>query len=561
MSRVHSIRAVSALRAVFALGAALALPLWPAIAGAQPAPGTVTSGYVIFVGGNPIGREDVTVTRTAETLTITGRERIAAPVNVGIDTAEVKYTADWTPVSMNIGGQIRGRLFGLKVAFSGTEASVETNDAGTITTKTDKVSPKTVMVPNVFFGAYEALAQRLMTAPAGAALFAYVAPQAELPVRVVTVENDRVQTGRSVLSLRRHTIAIPGPGGDLMMQITADEDGHLVRLTVPVQSLDIVREDVAASSARMLTHSNPTDEPITIPAEGFNISGTLTRPKTPAAKNPAVVLLAGSNVTDRDSVVAGIAIMSQLAGSLADAGYVVLRFDKRGTGQSGGRAEAATLSDFANDTRLALRWLSSRKDVDTKRIALVGHSEGAAVALVAASRDGRVAAVASIAGLSTTGAELVLEQQGHALDLAKTPAEERQQKVALQKAIHAAVLTGTGWDLIPRQFRAADTPWFQSFLQYDPAKPLKDIDQPLLILQGELDQQVPMAHAERLGALAKKVSKSKAIEVVTVKGVNHLLVPATTGEVTEYGALADRNVSKDLTKSLTDWLTRALPAR
>jgi pimeloyl-ACP methyl ester carboxylesterase len=253
--------------------------------------------------------------------------------------------------------------------------------------------------------------------------------------------------------------------------------------------------------------------------------------------------------------------MSQLAGSLADAGYVVLRFDKRGTGQSGGRAEAATLSDFANDTRLALRWLSSRKDVDTKRIALVGHSEGAAVALVAASRDGRVAAVASIAGLSTTGAELVLEQQGHALDLAKTPAEERQQKVALQKAIHAAVLTGTGWDLIPRQFRAADTPWFQSFLQYDPAKPLKDIDQPLLILQGELDQQVPMAHAERLGALAKKVSKSKAIEVVTVKGVNHLLVPATTGEVTEYGALADRNVSKDLTKSLTDWLTRALPAR
>ncbi|MGE0395011.1 MAG: alpha/beta hydrolase family protein, partial [Vicinamibacterales bacterium] len=225
------------------------------------------------------------------------------------------------------------------------------------------------------------------------------------------------------------------------------------------------------------------------------------------------------------------------------------------------RAEAATLSDFANDTRLVLRWLSNRKDVDTKRIALVGHSEGAAVALVTASRDGKVAAVASIAGPASTGAELVLEQQSHALDLAKTPPEERQQKVALQKAIHAAVLTGTGWDLIPRQFRAADTPWFQSFLQYDPAKPLKDIDQPLLILQGELDQQVPAAHAERLGALAKKVSKSKSIEVVTVKGVNHLLVPATTGEVTEYGTLADRNVSQDLTKSLTDWLARALAAR
>lgn len=559
MSRVHSIWAAPAVR--LALTVALWSAAWPAVAAAQPSPGTVTNGYVVFVGGNPIGREDVTVTRTADALTITGRERIAAPVNVVIEAAEVRYTADWTPVSMNINGQIRGRIFTLKVAVAGTEASVEANDAGTITTKTDKVSPKTVIVPNVFFGAYEALAQRLMTAPAGASLFAYVAPQADLPVRVVSVENDRVQTGRVVLSLRRHTIAIPGPGGDLMMQVTADEDGHLVRLTVPVQGLDIVREDVAASSARMLTHSNPTDEPITIPAEGFNIAGTLTRPKTPAAKNPAVVLLAGSNVADRDSVVAGIAIMSQLAGSLADAGYIVLRFDKRGTGQSGGRAEAATISDFANDARLVIRWLSNRKDVDTKRIALVGHSEGAAVALVTAGRDGKVAAVASIAGPSTTGAELVLEQQSHALDLAKTPPEERAQKVALQKAIHAAVLTGAGWDLIPRQFRTADTPWFQSFLQYDPAKPLKDVDQPLLILQGELDQQVPVAHAERLGALAKKVSKSKSIEVVTVKGVNHLLVPATTGEVTEYGALADRNVSKDLTKSLIDWLGRALPAR
>jgi dipeptidyl aminopeptidase/acylaminoacyl peptidase len=133
--------------------------------------------------------------------------------------------------------------------------------------------------------------------------------------------------------------------------------------------------------------------------------------------------------------------------------------------------------------------------------------------------------------------------------------------VELQKAIQAAVLTGTGWDRIPRQYKSADTPWFQSYLQYDPAKPLKDVDRPLLILHGELDQQVPVAHADRLGALAKKVSKSKAIDVVTVKGVNHLLVPATTGEVTEYGTLADRNVSKDVITSLTDWLGKALAGR
>lgn len=549
MSRLHSIWALSCFLA--------AAPL----AAAQPAPGTITSGYVVFLGGSPIGREDVTVERTAESLTISGRERLGAPLNVGVQSAEVKYLADWTPVSLNISGQVRGRYVSLKVAFAGTDATVEANEEGTVTTKTDKVSPKTIIVPNLFFGAYEALAQRLSTAQAGASLFAYVAPQADIPVRLVTVESDRVQTGRVVLSLRRHTIALPSPGGELMMQVTSDDAGHLVRLTVPGQSLDIVREDVAASSSRMLTHSNPTDEPVTIPAEGFNIAGTLTLPKKPAAKNPAVVLLAGSNVTDRDSVVAGIAIMSQLAGSLADAGYIVLRFDKRGMGQSGGRAESATIEDFSNDARVALKWMAGRKDVDTRRIALVGHSEGAAVALVTAGRDGKVAAVASIAGPGTTGADLVLEQQRHQLELAKVTTDERDQKVRLQQAIHDAVLTGKGWEQLPKALRSADTPWFKSFLEYDPAKILKDVNQPLLILQGELDQQVPATHADRLGALAKKMSKSKSVEVVTVKGVNHLLVPATTGEVTEYGTLADRNVSRDVTKSLVDWLGRALAGK
>ena len=94
----------------------------PALAVAQPAPGTVTSGYVVFLGGTPIGREDVVVVRTAETLTITGRERLGAPLDVVLDSAELKYTADWTPVSLAIIGQLRGRRVNLRVSFNGTDA-------------------------------------------------------------------------------------------------------------------------------------------------------------------------------------------------------------------------------------------------------------------------------------------------------------------------------------------------------------------------------------------------------------------------------------------------------
>jgi pimeloyl-ACP methyl ester carboxylesterase len=276
---------------------------------------------------------------------------------------------------------------------------------------------------------------------------------------------------------------------------------------------------------------------------------------------PAVILLTTSGVGDRDGLVMGIPTLAQLAGAVADAGFLAVRYDKRGFGQSGGRSESATIQDSAEDVRAVVRWLQRRKDVDPKRIALVGHGEGAWVALLAAAREKRISAVTSIAGPSTTGSELVLEQQQQSLDLMKLTPEEREAKIALQKQLQSAVVTGKGWENIPRdQRRAADTPWFQSLLNYDPAKVLEDVRQPLLFVHGALDKQVPASHAERLSELAREESDSKSVEVVIVRGVNHLLVPSITGEVSEYPSLTDRNVSKDVSGAVTAWLTKTFAA-
>ena len=69
------------------------------------------------------------------------------------------------------------------------------------------------------------------------------------------------------------------------------------------------------------------------------------------------------------------------------------------------------------------------------------------------------------------------------------------------------------------------------------------------------------AHAERLAEIARKVSDSKSVEIVTVRGVNHLLVPAASGEVGEYGTLTDRAISRDVTAGLTTWLSKTLTGR
>jgi uncharacterized protein len=156
---------------------------------------------------------------------------------------------------------------------------------------------------------------------------------------------------------------------------------------------------------------------------------------------------------------------------------------------------------------------------------------------------------------------LVLEQQQHALDQLNLPAEERDKRVALQKQIQSAVLSGKGWESLPADVRKqADTPWFRSLLEFDPAKTLEKVRSLLLFVHGEIDRQVPVAHADRLADLARKESDSKAVELVIVRGVNHLLVPATTGEVSEYGTLTDRNISTDVTSAINAWLTKTFAA-
>jgi fermentation-respiration switch protein FrsA (DUF1100 family) len=164
-----------------------------------------------------------------------------------------------------------------------------------------------------------------------------------------------------------------------------------------------------------------------------------------------------------------------------------------------------------------------------------------------------------VAGPGTTGAELVLEQQRHQLDLMKVDATERAAKIALQEQIQTAVLKGAGWDGVPEALRrAADTPWFQSFLSFDPARVMKDVDQPLLIVHGELDTQVPPHHADTLLALAQARNRKVDAQILRVPGINHLLVPARTGEVSEYGSLSSAEVAPAVPAGIGAWLAKTL---
>jgi uncharacterized protein len=534
----------------------------PAYAQQAPAASGPTN-YSVFLRGVPLGTESAQLTTDASGITIRSEARFGPPLNITLKSAEIRYSPDWTPISLSADASFNGSDASIRTTFQNGSATTQGFDRGAPVNQTQPVTGKVVALPTMVFSSYLALAKRLATDPNGTALRIFIPLQFEFGVRLTAVQNEQAQVGTSVFPVRRYELLFNQPTGDLAVTLTATTQGELVRLTIPSQTLEVIRSDVASPNSRTGVYSNPGDEAVTIPVVGFNLGATVTRPRNAAATAtfPAVVLLGAAGVNDRDGVTNGVPTLGQIAGALADAGFIAVRYDKRGYGQSGGRSESSTLLDQVEDARAVAKWLSERKDVDAKRIAVIGHGEGAMIAIVAASRDRRFAAIVSIAGPATTGAEQFIEQQQLALEASTLPQAEKDKRLALQRQVQQAVLTGKGWEGVPANIRRdADTPWFQSLLAYDPVKVLKDVRQPLLIVHGEVDREVPVAHADKLAAMARQESKSKSIDIVVVRGVNHLLVPAVTGSSNEYGTLTDRNVSKDVTAAVTSWLTRTLPA-
>ncbi|WP_239490559.1 S9 family peptidase [Luteitalea sp. TBR-22] len=539
----------------------------PAVA--QQATEDWTASYRIVVQGRNVGSEQVTVVRDAEGLAIRSSGGIAGGGYV-LRRAEMVYGPTGAPIRLRTEARLKDQPLIVDTTVADGKATNRVTQGETASEVTHPIAADAIFLPNNVFAAAQGLAYRVNALQAGAKVALYVAPQAQVMGTLSGVTDERMQTASGMHELRRHVIDIDNAGTPMVLLLWAEKaTGRMVRYSITAAGVDVVREDLTSVFTREVKEFRENDQALLIPALGFNIGATISRPAGRVApgkkdknveKLPVVVLVGGSGNVDRDTIAYGIPVMGQLAGQLADAGFLVVRYDKRGVGQSGGRAESATLSDYADDVISVVKWLREQKDVDDRRIAVVGHSEGGAVALLAASRADDIKAIVTIAAPGVKGNELVLEQQRTALEGLKLADDEKQRRVDLQKQVMNAVITGQGWDGVPEAVRKqADTPWFRSFLLWDPAPVMRKVDEPLLILHGALDRQVPLQNAEVLNGLALHRKKGTTT-MVMVPGINHLLVPAKTGEVAEYGSLQGAKVSPEVARQIVEWL-KQVPAR
>jgi uncharacterized protein len=274
-----------------------------------------------------------------------------------------------------------------------------------------------------------------------------------------------------------------------------------------------------------------------MPAQAFDLptswgclSGTLELP-TGEGPWPGVLLIAGSGPTDRDgnsALLPGpIDNLKRLAQQLAGRGVASLRYDKRGIGGStypGLSESALRFEDLVADAVELAHRLSA--DEHIARLSLVGHSEGALIAALAATQA-HAQGVVSISGAGNRASTLMRTQLEALL-----PPDLAQPAVSALTALEAGQLASDVPVSLQLLFRPSVQPYLISWFRYDPAQVLAQLPFPVLLVHGSADTQLPVQHAHWLQQ-GRPDAKLKIVE-----GMDHLLslggdIPAGTRAVAD----------------------------
>ena len=318
------------------------------------------------------------------------------------------------------------------------------------------------------------------------------------------------------------------------------------------------------------------EEEVVYNHQGVTLAGTLTLPRG-KGPYPAVLLLTGSGPQDRNEAIMGHRPFLVWADSLTRRGIAVLRMDDRGVGGSSGSVLSSTEDDFATDALAGIAYLRRRPEIDPARTGLVGHSEGALVAAMAAARSAHVAFVVMLAGPGIPGDRLIVRQVEQASRAAGLPPARVAENAALQRKLLDIVMGEKDDDAalaklraalafalagVPDQVRTAKerelaimvTPWYRSLLAADPAATLRKVPVPVLAINGELDTQVPAD--ENLAAIAAALKEGGNRDFTTRKlpGLNHLFQKAATGAIGEYGKI-EETANPAALEMVGQWIT------
>lgn len=280
----------------------------------------------------------------------------------------------------------------------------------------------------------------------------------------------------------------------------------------------------------------------------IELVGNLILPATDGP-HPLVIFVSGSGSQSRDR-----SSNWDHSARLAKLGVASFVYDKRGNGESGGDWKKVGLEALADDLLPLLDRLAADPRIDRKRVGLMGLSQGAWVALIAAQRSEHVEFVIWLSGPPMTPAEQGTSIVAMGLQRAGHGADAIAEATALDQLVNQVYRTDSGWEEAGKAVEAARSkPWFAaagvgiqprdswnwkwvaSFFDHDPLPALRTLNKPLLAIWGEDDRIVPAARSKAIvDGLADGAPAART--TVMLRGVGHELGARESAWPQEYWA-------------------------
>lgn len=307
---------------------------------------------------------------------------------------------------------------------------------------------------------------------------------------------------------------------------------------------------------------------IAVGASDVRLGATLTRPNSATGEPGAILLLGGNGPQDRDETYARHKPMAVLADYLTRQGLAVLRFDKRGVGQSTGDYAALTSAALVTDAKAALDYLKRQNGISTDRVCVLGLSEGATIAATL-TRESNVSCLVLLSPPGEPPINLFAAQKRDAARASglDTAASDRLAQI-VQKQLESLVAGGTRDDLVAiaaagglpadKATRLAEewlSPEVRTLLGNHPTAALAAYEGPVLVITGSLDRQVDPTR--NLPPIREALGDNPKARFVHFEGLNHVLQPARTGNPSEYADIAT-TIDPQALKAVTAFLLRAL---
>ncbi len=356
-------------------------------------------------------------------------------------------------------------------------------------------------------------------------------------------------------------------------RLRLDGRGRLLACEVPAQKLVLRRVDEPVEPftiQRPLPPAARADlarEEVLIADGEVSLAGTITRRKDDSGaapgRLPALFFVSGSGPQDREGYSSGIDLGTHvILDRLTSEGFLVLRFDDRGVGESEGPTEGTTYDDLVADARACLRFLAARPDVDPARVAAIGHSEGGESVPILAAEGDALAAIVLMAAPGRSVDELVREQMLYQRGIEGASAEDLEglgrtiddffERLAKSEPIETEGL--------PEELRMllAARAWLESHLRQDPIATIKKVRCPVLILQGGRDIQVSAERDAQVLSAALDQAGHPDHELVVFPELDHLFKKTTGERSTGLDYFKSRPIDPGFLDTLAAWLKERL---